>query len=212
MDKKVFDSKGKEVGTFSLRDDVFNVKVSQGSIYEAVKNELANLRQGTAAVKNRAKVKGSNRKPWAQKGSGNARVGDKKSPLWRSGGVIFGPQPRDYSYSLPKKVKRLALRSVLSLKAASDESFRLLKPIQVESGKTRDLLEVLKINGLKDKQRSILVYSGEDQKLKRAGRNIPNLIMLNSDRLRVHDLFYGKFVWVTEDAALRLNELYGEKS
>ncbi len=213
MDKKVFDYNGKASGKIVLDDSVFGIEVSDGCIYEAIKNELANMRQGTASVKNRANVKGSTKKPWNQKGTGNARVGDKKSPIWRSGGVIFGPQPRDYSYSIPKKMKRLAIRSVLSMKAAQeDKSFKIVKPIVIESGKTKEMVNILTSLGAKRKERAVLVYTGEEPSIKRAGRNIPNLTMLNSDRLRVHDLFYGRFVCITEDAVARLNELYGVKS
>ncbi len=211
MEKKVYSSDGKDAGQISLKDDVFGVKISQGAIYEAIKSELANLRQGTAQTKNRSAVRGSNRKPWRQKGTGNARVGDKASPIWRSGGVVFGPQNRDYGYSIPKKLKRLAFRSTLTLKAQDDEKFKVIKEISVESGKTKELAKMLDGLGISSK-RGVLIYSENDSLLKRAGSNIPNLTLLSSDRLRVHDLFYCETLFVLQSAAERLNQLYGTEA
>ena len=131
MDKKVYSTEGKELRTIALEDSVFAREVSQGTIWHAIRNELANMRQGTASVKTRQQVKGSTAKPWRQKGTGRARAGRRKSPLWRGGGVIHGPSPRDYSYSMPKKLKRLAMKSILSLKAADDEKFRVIEDFSV---------------------------------------------------------------------------------
>ena len=120
MEHKLFSTAGKEIGTVQLNEDVFGVIVSTGSIYHAVRNEAANRRVGTACTKTRAEVNYSNTKPYKQKGTGNARRGDKKSPITVGGGTIFGPKPRDYSYSLPKKVKRLAMKSLLTLAVEED--------------------------------------------------------------------------------------------
>ena len=137
METKVFSIQGKELRTIELKDDVFNREVSDGSIYHAVNNELANRRVGTACTKTRGEVRYSNSKPYKQKGTGNARAGDKKSPLWVGGGTIFGPKPRDYSYTLPKKVKRLAMKSLLSL-SVKEEKLAVIEDFTIESGKTRD--------------------------------------------------------------------------
>ena len=120
MEKKVYSIDGKELRTIQLDDAVFGLPVNEDVIYYAITNELANARVGTACTKDRSEVHGSNAKPYKQKGTGRARRGDKKSPLLRGGGVIFGPKPRDFSYSLPKKVKRLAMKSILSMKAQDD--------------------------------------------------------------------------------------------
>ena len=130
---------------------------------------------------------------------------DKKSPLLRGGGVIFGPKPRDFSYSLPKKVKRLAMKSILSMKA-QDDSLTLIEDFTVESGKTKDFAAILK--NFSNNERTVLVLKDDDAKIKQAGRNIPTLSFLSYNRLRAHDLFYGKKVLMLESAAKNLSEFY----
>ncbi len=205
MEKKVYSVDGKELRTISLDDAVFGLPVNEDVIYYAINNELANKRVGTACTKDRSEVHGSNAKPYKQKGTGNARRGDKKSPLLRGGGVIFGPKPRDFSYSLPKKVKRLAMKSILSLKAQTD-TLTIVEDFTVESGKTKDLVNILK-NFVKD-ERTVMVLKDDDAKLKLAGRNIPTLSFLSYNRLRAHDLFYGKKVVMLETAAKNLADFY----
>ncbi|MCK5251031.1 MAG: 50S ribosomal protein L4 [Spirochaetaceae bacterium] len=207
MDKKVYSKEGKELRTIALEDAVFARDVSEGSIWHAIKNELANKRQGNAKVKNRRDVKGSTAKPWRQKGTGRARAGRRKSPLWRGGGVIFGPQPRDYSYHIPKKVKRLAIKSILSLKASDDDSFRVVEDFSVETGKTRDLAAILK--NFPSDGRTVVILGEDDNMIKRAGGNIRDLRFLTYNRLRAHDLYYGKNILVLEGAAKKLGEFYG---
>lgn len=207
MDKAVYSIDGKEIRKVQLEDSVFAREVSEGSIYHAIRNELANLRVGTASTKTRAEVQGSGAKPWRQKGTGRARAGHKRSPLWRGGGVVFGPKPRDYSYSLPKKVKRLAFKSILSLKAAT-ESFKVVEDFTVESGKTKDLVSILK--NLSFQEKTVIILKEDDAMIRRAGRNIPYVKFLTFNRLRAHDLFYSKNVVMLEGAALNLNEFYGE--
>ncbi|WP_028974529.1 50S ribosomal protein L4 [Spirochaeta cellobiosiphila] len=207
MDKAVYSVDGKELRKIQLDDTVFAREVSEGSIYHAIRNELANLRVGTASTKNRSEVNGSGAKPWRQKGTGRARAGHKRSPLWRGGGVVFGPKPRDYSYSLPKKVKRLALKSILSLKAAG-EDFKVIEDFTIESGKTKDLVKIL--TNLAPQEKAIVILKEDDAMIRRAGRNLPWVKFLSYNRLRAHDLFYSKNVIVQEGAALNLNEFYGE--
>ena len=132
MEKKVYSVDGKEIRTINLDDNVFGLPVNEDVIYYAINNELANKRVGTACTKDRSEVHGSNAKPYKQKGTGNARRGDKKSPLTRGGGVIFGPKPRDFSFTLPKKVKRLAMKSILSMKA-QDDRLTIVEDFTVES-------------------------------------------------------------------------------
>ena len=205
MEKKVYSVDGKELRTIQLDDAVFGLPVNEDVIYYAVTNELANMRVGTACTKDRSEVHGSNAKPYKQKGTGRARRGDKKSPLLRGGGVIFGPKPRDFSYALPKKVKRLAMKSILSMKA-QDDSLTLIEDFTVESGKTKDFAAILK--NFSNNERTVLVLKDDDAKIKQAGRNIPTLSFLSYNRLRAHDLFYGKKVLMLESAAKNLSEFY----
>jgi len=207
MEKKVYSKEGKELRTIVLEDAVFAREANEGSIWHAIKNELANSRQGTAKTKNRHEVRGSSSKPWRQKGTGRARAGSRRSPLWRGGGIVFGPRPRDYSYRLPRKIKRLAMKSILSLKAADDEYFRVLEDFSVESGKTGDLVSILEHFPTEGK--TILILGKDDVMIKRAGRNIENLCLFAFNRLRAHDLFYGKNILALESAVKRLGEFYG---
>lgn len=207
MEKKVYSTDGKELRTISLDDKVFGLPVNEDVIYYAITNELANKRVGTACTKGRAEVHGSNAKPYKQKGTGNARRGDKKSPINVGGGTIFGPKPRDFSYSIPKKAKRLAMKSVLSLQAQSDR-LTVVEDFTVESGKTKDLVKIL--SNFANGERTVIILKDDDAKIKQAGRNIPNLSFLSYNRLRAHDLFYGRKVILLEGAAKNLSDFYAE--
>jgi len=206
---KVYGIDGSEQRNIDLADEVFNRSVSTGSIYHAIRNELANLRVGTASTKSRSEVRGSGAKPWRQKGTGRARAGTRQSPVWVGGGVAFGPKPRDYSYKIPKKLKRLAFKSIFSQKTR-EERLLVVEDFTVESGKTRELVRILE--GLTPENRTAIVISGEDSMLKRAGRNVPGLSILSYNRLRAHDLFYAGRVIVFEKAAQELGRMYGEPS
>ncbi|RKX80104.1 MAG: 50S ribosomal protein L4 [Spirochaetes bacterium] len=208
MEKSVYSVEGNEIKSIELDDEVFNRKVNDKVIYYAIKNELANRRVGTASTKTRSEVRGSGAKPWRQKGTGRARAGTRKSPIWVGGGVTFGPKPRDYSYSIPKKMKRLAMKSILSLKN-QENRLKIVEDFTVKSGKTRDLVAILK--NLVTEERTVLVLAEDDNMIKRAGSNIPWLGFLSYNRLRAHDLFYGKNVLMLESAALKLNEFYNNK-
>jgi len=210
MDKKVYSTQGKELKTVALSDDVFAHEVSEGSIYHAIRNELANLRVGTASTKTRTEVNGAKTKPWRQKGTGRARSGRKQSPVWVGGGIAFGPRPRDYSYVLPRKVKQLAMKSILSLKASS-ESFKVVENFTIASGKTKDLVQIL-TRLVPSEERTVLILKDDDANLKRAARNIPWVQFLTFNRLRAHDLFYSKNLVIMEDAAQNLGSFYAGKS
>ena len=207
MEKKVYSTSGKELRTITLDDKVFGLPVNDDVIYYAITNELANRRVGTACTKTRAEVHGSNNKPYKQKGTGNARRGDKKSPITVGGGTIFGPKPRDFSYSIPKKEKRLAMKSILSAHAQGDR-LTVIEDFTVESGKTKDLVTILK-NFAKD-ERTVLILKDDDAKIKQAGRNIPNLSFLAYNRLEAHTLFYGRKVIILESAVKNLSDFYAE--
>ena len=206
MEKKVYSIDGKELRTIELNDAVFGLPVNEDVIYYAITNELANMRVGTACTKGRAEVNGSNAKPYKQKGTGRARRGDKKSPLLIGGGTIFGPKPRDYSYAIPKKAKRLAMKSILSLKAQDEDRLVVIEDFTVETGKTKDLVKILQ--AFVQDERTVLVLKDDDAMLKRAGKNIPPLSFLTYNRLRAHDLFYGRKVLLLEAAAKTLSSLY----
>lgn len=209
MNKQVCAVDGSMKHEINLAEEVFNIKISDGSIYHALKNELANLRLGTASTKGRSEVRGSGAKPWRQKGTGRARSGTRSSPVWVGGGVVFGPKLRDYSYKLPRKVKRLAIKSILSLKNKEDR-ISIIEDFTAESGRTKELLKVLK-NFFPDDKKVIILHK-DDTMLKRAGKNLPNLKFLKYDRLRAHDLFYGKRLLIMETAVLKLNEFYGARN
>lgn len=207
MDKKVFSTDGKELRTITLDDSIFGLPVNEDVIYYAINNELANKRVGTACTKTRSEVHGSNAKPYKQKGTGHARRGDKKSPINVGGGTIFGPKPRDFGFELPKKVKRLAMKSILSLQAQSNR-LTVVEDFTVESGKTKDLLKVL--NNFAKDERTVVILKDDDAKIKQAGRNLHNVYFLSFNRLRAHDLFYGRKVILLESAAKNLSEFYKE--
>ena len=207
MEKKVYSTDGKELRTITLDDKVIGLPVNDDVIYYAITNELANMRVGTACTKGRAEVHGSNAKPYKQKGTGNARRGDKKSPIMVGGGTIFGPKPRDFSYSMPKKAKRLAMKSILSMQAQSDR-FTVVEDFTVESGKTKDLVKILD-NFVKG-ERTVIVLKDDDAKIKQAGRNIPSLSFLSYNRLRAHDLYYARKIVILEGAVKNLSDFYAE--
>ena len=209
MEKTVYSTDGKELRTISLDDKVFGLPVNEDVIYYAINNELANMRVGTACTKGRAEVHGSNAKPYKQKGTGNARRGDKKSPINVGGGTIFGPKPRDFSYSIPKKAKRLAMKSILSLQAQSDR-LTVVEDFTIESGKTKDLVKIL--SNFAKGERTVIILKDDDAKIKQAGRNIPYLSFLSYNRLRAHDLFYGRKVILLEGAAKNLSDFYADNA
>ena len=208
METKVFSIEGVELRVMELADEVFNREISEGAIYHAICNELANRRVGTASTKTRAEVQGSSRKPWKQKGTGRARSGRRRSPLWRGGGVVFGPHPRDYSYALPKKMKQLAMKSILSLKIKEDR-IKIVEDFSIASGKTKELVAILK--RLVGDEKTVIILADDDAMIKRAGANIPLAGFLSYNRLRAHDLFYGKNILILESAAKKLNDFYGSK-
>ena len=206
MNCTVYSKDGKELRTIELADAVFGLPVNEDLIYYAINNELANKRQGNACTKDRGEVHGSNAKPYRQKGTGRARRGDKKSPLLIGGGTMFGPKPKDYSWSMPKKAKRQAMKIILSLKA-QNQMLKIIEDFSIETGKTRDLAGLL--DNFNPGTRTVLILKDDDPKIKRAAANIPWLSYLSYNRLRAHDLFYGRQVLMLETAAKNLNDFYG---
>jgi large subunit ribosomal protein L4 len=208
MEQPVLSTDGTELRRIELSDKVFGRKVSEGLIYHAVRNELANARVGTAQAKTRAQVRGTNKKPWRQKGTGRARAGTRKSPIWVGGGIVFGPQQRDYTYNMPRRQKRAAMFSILSMKARGDQVL-VVEDVDVSSGKTKDL--VRQLSKVSNGERTVLIVRDEDALVKRAARNVPWLRALSYNRLSAHTLFYGERIILTESAARLLSEYYEEK-
>jgi len=215
MKTQVYGLDGKAVKEIELADDVFNRDVSEGSIYHAIRNEAANRRVGTACIKDRGEVHSSNKKPWKQKGTGRARAGQRSSPIWVGGGKVFGPKPRDYSYALPKKVKRLAIKSILSMKNKAD-ALKVVTDFTVDTGKTKDMVSALsKLCGGTpplSQERTVVILKDDDKMMRRAGRNVPWLNLLSYNRLEAHDLFYAKRLLLLETAAVKLNDFYGGRA
>ena len=196
---------GNVIGQVELSDAVFGVEVNDVLIYELIKAANANLRQGTHATKERAAVSGGGVKPWRQKGTGRARAGSSRSPVWRGGGTIFGPRPRSYRIDLPKKTKQAAYRSLLSLKA-KEGSVKVIEDFSV-NGKTKDMAKIGKALLI---TKGTLVTDSEDTLLKRAIRNIPWFSYNNMKRLSSRDLFYAKQIIITETAVQYINETYSK--
>jgi large subunit ribosomal protein L4 len=184
----VYNIGNQKVNDIELDDQIFKVKSNPTLFYDAVRMNLASQRKGSAATKNRALVRGGGAKPWRQKGTGRARAGTRRSPLWRGGGIIFGPMPRDYAFSLPKKERRAALRAALSLKL-QEEKLILLDEFPLNGFKTKQVLEVLKRFNVED---ALIVTSEKHIFLERSTRNIPSVEVLRADELNVYDILNHK--------------------
>ncbi len=200
---KVKNLQSHDVSEMELPEEIFDYPLKEHLIYEAVKNYRANQRQGTAATKTRGKVAGSGRKLWKQKGTGRARMGSIRSPLWRKGGTIFGPQPRDYSYKMPKKAKQNALKSVLSDKMRN-EHIMVVETISLESGKTRDTLTLLK-NFQFDKL--LIVDNRENSRLILSTRNIPYVKTIDYREINVYDSLKYSYIMFSVEAVTQLVEV-----
>jgi large subunit ribosomal protein L4 len=180
----VYDTGNKKVSDLEVDDRVFGGEVNPSLFYEAVRSHEAARRRGTAATKNRASVRGGGAKPWRQKGTGRARAGSRRSPIWRGGGTIFGPMPRDYSFSLPKKEKKAALRAALALKHQEGKLI-LVDDLPLEGFKTRQVIEVLKTFQVKD---ALIVIDKKNTFLERSARNIPGVQVQHVESLNVYDI------------------------
>jgi large subunit ribosomal protein L4 len=195
------------VGKIALSDDLFGVSAKQGVLHEAVVNFLANQRQGTPATKTKGLISGGGKKPWKQKSTGRARSGSIRSPLWRGGGTIFGPQPRDYSYKLPKKVKRLALMNAFHEKLSSDEVV-ILDGFSFEKPRTRDIVSILKSFNLQNKS-VLIILPEKDDAVVLSARNIPGIRVVRAADVNVYDVIAHTMLLMTKDAVLKLGEIKG---
>ncbi len=198
----VYSSQKEKVGDIEVSDNVFGVEPKVGVLHEVVKWQLAKRRSGTASTKTRSEVRGGGRKPWRQKGTGRARVGSVRSPLWRHGGVAHGPKPRDYGYGLPKKVRKLALKMALSDKLASERIF-VLKDFGIEEIKTKKMAKLLQLFGC---DKAVVVTSDRDEKIELSARNIPGVKVLVEKGLNVYDLLKYEYLLIEEQAVQLLDE------
>jgi large subunit ribosomal protein L4 len=198
----VYDIENKKVSQIELNDAIFGIEVNEAVIYEVVKMQMAGRRSGTASTKGRNDVSGGGKKPWRQKGTGRARAGTIRSPLWRGGGIVFGPTPRSYAYKIPKKVRRLALRSALSMKFKEDQMI-VLNNFPMEEIKTKRFQEVLDRFGMK---KVLFVTDKPYPILEKSSRNIKNVKMIRSEGLNVYDLLYHDHVVLLETSVKNIEE------
>jgi len=201
----VYDINGKVVGDINLNDDIFGIDINKSAIHQVVVNQLANKRQGTQSTKTKSEVRGGGRKPWRQKGTGRARQGSIRSAQWIKGGIALGPKPRSYRYTLPKKVRRLALKSALSSKVNENELL-VLDNLSFDKIKTKQMADVLK--NLKIDQTAVLVLAEKNENVELSARNIPGLKTLFVNTMNVYDIMkHSKFI-ITKDAVSKVEEVY----
>ena len=201
----VYNMKGDEVGNIELNDEIFGADVNEHLIYMAVKQQLANRRQGTQKAKTRSEVSGGGRKPWRQKGTGHARQGSTRSPQWTGGGVVFAPVPRDYSFKMNKKEKRAALKGALTDKVQKG-SIIVLDELKMEEKKTKAFAEVMK--NIKAEGKSYVVIGDNDQNVILSARNLPGGKTSVSDLINVYDIMNAKTLVVTKEAVAKIEEVF----
>jgi len=206
MNAKLYGLDGSERGVAALPDELFGQQVNEHLIWLSVKRYLGNQRQGTAKVKTRGEVSGGGRKPWRQKGTGRARAGSNTSPLWPGGGRAFGPKPRDYRTEMPKRQRRLALTSALSLKAG-ENAISIIEPLAFTEAKTRQMADVLKRLGLHDK-RTLLILDEANEAVVRSCRNLPNLRTTMAHQVNPHDLLDCDVLLLTQAGLDRMKEVF----
>jgi large subunit ribosomal protein L4 len=206
-DVEIKDKNNNIVGKMNLSEDVFDIHAKEGVVHSAVVNFLANQRQGTHSTKTKGLVSGGGKKPWKQKGTGRARAGSIRSPLWRTGGIIFGPQPRDYSYNLPKKVKRLALMTAFYRKLADGEVV-VIDNFAIEKPKTKEMKGILKNLGLTGKS-ILIVLPEKDNSVVLSARNIPSVSVTRTADLNTYDVIVHNVLLMTKDAAIRIEDIKG---
>lgn len=200
----LFKQDGTQNGEITLNEAIFGIEPNENVVYDAIIMQRASLRQGTHAVKNRSAVRGGGRKPWRQKGTGRARQGSIRSPQWRGGGVVFGPTPRSYSYKLPKKVRRLAIRSVLSEKVAQD-SLMVVDALSFDAPKTKEFKEVL--NKLDVNNKVLVVLEEGNDFAALSARNLPNVSVISADNVSVLDVVSNDTMLMTQAALTQLEEV-----
>ena len=202
---KVLNMAGAEVGTVELKDSIFGIEPNESVVHEVVKNHLANCRQGTQSALTRAEVSGGGKKPWRQKGTGHARQGSTRAPQWTHGGIVFAPKPRSYSYVLNKKVKRLALKSALSAKAAAGEII-VVDSIKMDAIKTKDFRTFL--GAVKAEGKALVITPAKDEIIVKSARNIPGVVTTTAKVLSVYDIVNAKQLVIDKAALAIIEEVY----
>jgi len=197
---------GESIGEVTLSSKVFGAKVNEALLYEALKAQTSSRRRGTASTKERAQVRGGGRKPWRQKGTGRARAGSIRSPIWKGGGTTFGPHPRDYSYSLPRKAKRKAIKSALSAKF-KDKEILILDRMGLKEAKTKKMASIL-VN-LRSGKKPLLVIEEGNEMVRRAARNIEGVKVISPNSLNLYDLLNHNKLILTKEALAKIEEHLG---
>ena len=201
----VYDMSGKLVGEIELSEAVFGIEPNTAVVHDVVKNHLANMRQGTQSALTRAEVSGGGRKPWRQKGTGRARQGSTRAPQWTHGGIVFAPKPRDYSYTLNKKTRRLALKSVLSAKAA-EANIVVIDSIKMDAPKTAEFAKFLSAVGAEGK--ALVVTAAADQNVVKSGRNIPGCQVTFANLINVYDVVNANKLVIDQEALKKIEEVF----
>ena len=202
---QVVNMQGKNVGSVDLADSIFGIEPNAAVMHQMVVSYLANQRQGTQSALTRSEVSGGGRKPWRQKGTGRARQGSTRAPQWYHGGVVFAPKPRDYRFSVNKKVKRLAMKSALSAKAAADEII-VIDKIEFDEIKTAKAAEMLKAIG--SERKALIVLPEVDEKVIKSARNIPGVKTAQVNELNVYDILNADKLIIAKDALTKIEEVY----
>ena len=198
----ILNTKNEKVGEVELNDALFGVEVKPYILHDIVRMQMANRRSGNACTKTRAEVRGSSAKPWRQKGTGRARAGSRRSPLWRGGGTVFGPKPRSYSYKLPKKVRRLGLKMALSARL-SEERLVVLDSFDLEEIKTKDFVSVM---GTLEIDNALIVIPGHDEKLEKSSRNVHGFKVITTTGVNVYDVLLHKNIILLQPCLGQLEE------
>ena len=202
---KVLNMAGAEVGTVELKDSIFGIEPNECVVHEVVKNHLANCRQGTQSALTRAEVSGGGKKPWRQKGTGHARQGSTRAPQWTHGGIVFAPKPRSYSYVLNKKVKRLAMKSALSAKAAAGEII-VVDSIKMDAIKTKDFRTFL--GAVKAEGKALVVTPAKDEIIVKSARNIPGVETAMANLINAYDILKAKYLVIDKEALAVIEEVF----
>lgn len=200
----LYNVQGSQVGEIELNDEVFGIEPNEVVVHEAVVMQMASWRQGTHCTKSRGEVRGGGRKPWKQKGTGRARVGTIRSPLWRGGAIVFGPKPRSYKYSIPRKKRRLALRSVLSSKVL-DNDIIVLDSLNFDAPKTKEMVKVL--DALKVDKKALIVTADVEENVIKSARNIQGMTPMAASNINVYDLLKHDKLIITKDAIAKVEEV-----
>ncbi|MCY8152040.1 50S ribosomal protein L4 [Bacillus paralicheniformis] len=200
----LYNQNGSTAGDIELNDSVFGIEPNESVVFDAILMQRASLRQGTHKVKNRSEVRGGGRKPWRQKGTGRARQGSIRSPQWRGGGIVFGPTPRSYAYKLPKKVRRLAIKSALSSKV-NDNNLIVLEDLNLDAVKTKEMAAILK--GLSIEKKALIVTADTNETVELSARNLPGVTVVEANGINVLDVVGHEKLVITKAAVEKVEEV-----